>query len=52
MKARPPSKIAFESISIRRTSGWTRIGSAGPSAFLGPVSERPCRRSLAKALAA
>ena len=45
--ARAPSVKDFWIISMRRTSGCTMIGSAGPLAFFGPVSERPCRRSRA-----
>ncbi len=44
---RPPSTSAFCVSSMRRTSGWTMIGSAGLPGALGPVSERPCRRSFA-----
>ena len=44
---RPPSTNAFCVSSMRRTSGWTMIGSAGLSFAFGPVIARPCRRSLA-----
>ena len=32
---------------MRRTSGWTMIGSAGLSGASAPVSARPCSRSVA-----
>mmetsp|Transcript_2828 Transcript_2828/g.10007 ORF Transcript_2828/g.10007 Transcript_2828/m.10007 type:complete len:323 (-) Transcript_2828:424-1392(-) len=44
---RPPSAIAFCVSSMRRTSGCTMMGSAGPDGFFLPVSERMARRSLA-----
>ena len=42
-----PSANAFCVSNIRRTSGCTMMGSAGPSGFLGPVRERMASRSLA-----
>src|SRR5436309_1877871 len=39
-------------IKVRRTSGWTMIGSAGAPGSAGPESARPCRRSRAYATAA
>ena len=45
--ARAASVNDFWIISMRRTSGCTMIGSAGPLAFFGPVSERPWMRSRA-----
>mmetsp|Transcript_28950 Transcript_28950/g.68342 ORF Transcript_28950/g.68342 Transcript_28950/m.68342 type:complete len:241 (+) Transcript_28950:639-1361(+) len=44
---RPASAMHFCVSSIRRTSGCTMIGSAGPLGFLTPDSERMARRSLA-----
>mmetsp|Transcript_13574 Transcript_13574/g.31281 ORF Transcript_13574/g.31281 Transcript_13574/m.31281 type:complete len:261 (-) Transcript_13574:393-1175(-) len=44
---RPPSAMTFWVSSIRRTSGCTIIGSAGPLGFLVPLRERIARRSLA-----
>ena len=45
--ARAPSVLARMVKSIRRTSGWTMIGSAAWSGRLAPDSARPCRRSRA-----
>ena len=45
--ARQPSMFARMVSSIRRTSGWTMIGSAGLSGCLAPFNARPCTRSFA-----
>ncbi|MNT54164.1 hypothetical protein D3C72_1913020 [compost metagenome] len=42
---RLPSTSDLMVSSMRRTSGCTRIGSAGLSGNLAPLSERDCRRS-------
>ena len=44
--ARAASLKALIVISVRRTSGWTMIGSAGLSGLFAPVSARPWQAVL------